>query len=509
MNNNGGSFEANAQPVLEAQALQPENPSRWERMQDWFHDRKETIQRVAATAALAGGLAGGAYVISQHETPDFKEVNITEIGRNAIDAGEAIAPFIIGLAAADVASMSLSLTGRKNLRLAWEGISPNSGNYYKTLVAGSLLPIIGITALSNALLIEDGLRSGPSQNIETMARGIRTSAGPLGEGAKVVWGLQPGTKHFMNESSISTDAIEKIEAAVAANQSGDVKVIEPFDIKLTTIPTEHNDRQAGLIIYSDGVAGMPSAISPEVKLGATCDVIDAKCLLKPGELVVDDNEGLSIGDTVKIQGHDFNVVGFSKESQSLINRLVAYTALPEKKPENYFGFAAMANSQQDVEQMIHDLRLTDKINVESTAELIEFNKEFWSQNGTPLIMLMVGDILIFAGATFISTRRYEQERNKSLIAGMEAIGMSKRQFAQQQRARATILTAKGVLPAAVAAAASEQFINSVLTGFHSELTPSMLAVSTATILAVQLGAPLTSKLPFGKKETIAHKMKQD
>jgi hypothetical protein len=448
----------------------------------------------------AGALTTSGYVISHAEAPDFKSVNITQIGGDFIDYGEETAPVLLGAA---VLQLLLVAGGsfKGNLRFAWEGLETQNPNPYRKAVRGAVLPAVAITALSTAFMINDGLRTGPDHNIEAMVASIESAAGSKAAGKEVVLGLSPGTYHFMDESRVPADVIKKITVAEAQDLDPEVSDIVPFKADLTSISTPYNRRQASLVLSSANINRHPSPITPEVKPGAICELEGDHCVLKPNELIVDDNEGLAVGDTTMIHGQEFKVVALSKEAQSIINRLIVYSGM-ETGNENYFGFAALANSESDVEDLIYKLGLQDQLSAESAEEFIKYNREFWQQNVTPLIILMVGDILLFAGATFLAARRYEQERNKSLMASMRAMGMSKRQLAEQQAARCTLLTAKGVLPAYLAATLSQEGINSILAGFHAELKPEMLALSSASILAVQLAATAGSLASFNKKPLI-------
>jgi hypothetical protein len=165
------------------------SPSFWHRYTEKAKSKKALV---GASIMAAGALTTSGYVISHAEAPDFKSVNITQIGGDFIDYGEETAPVLLGAA---VLQLLLVAGGsfKGNLRFAWEGLETQNPNPYRKAVRGAVLPAVAITALSTAFMINDGLRTGPDHNIEAMVASIESAAGSKAAGKEVVLGLSPGT----------------------------------------------------------------------------------------------------------------------------------------------------------------------------------------------------------------------------------------------------------------------------------------------------------------------------
>lgn len=413
---------------------------------------------------------------------DPKEHDITEIGRGFIDFAELTSPLLVTGAAAHVASLATSRDRKTQLNLAWRGLSgSDSMSFKKAVVAGSLLPALGIGALSTALMIEDGIHEGANRNINSINDSVMSNSPQ----AQVTWFLQSGTHHFMNDSEISQDTFDTIQSEVEDRADGG-SVVVAFQRDLVTLPTIYSDNQASMIISVDA-NGPGIEVLPQVQVeSATCDVVNGTCRLDSNEIIVDEGEGFEVGDSIKIRNQDYTVVAHPENKQSLVNRLIAYTGGDASvTSEDYYGFVSVSAAPDSVAGLVEELDRDKSIEALTTDEFLSANEDFWAHNGTPLLILLIGDIAIFGGATFASTKRFEQERNAAVTATLQAIGMTKMQLAEQELARNTITTMKGVIPGAIGALATTKFISSALPGFEGKLTPGMIFGSTGLILAVQ------------------------
>lgn len=452
--------------------------------------------------ALSGGIMVGGILganhIAENGLPDPKNVDITEVGRTFIDVAEEVSPYLLGLAGIQVASMALNRGGRRNLKMAYRGVGV-SRTPYKTLMSGMLLPSIGVATLGTALMIEDGIHRGAGENISSMTKSLE-EAHP---GKEVVWTLQKGTNHFMNDSDLPPQIFQDISATEQVTNGSFMTA--PFYRDLVTIPTPYSENQAGMIISVSGA----SPILPEVKDGAICEMVPEEkiCDLKGDEIILDEGEGFNVGDNVEIRGHDFTVVGFPEEDQSLVNRLIAFTGVSEEMTnKDHYGYASLVENKEDAVKLMQDLGLNEEVDVLDTKEFLEANEDFWSHNGTPLLILLIGDIAVFAGVTFTSMKKFEQERDGPVLATLRAIGASKGQVAQQQYARNSIQISKGIVPGAAAAGVSTAAINSMLPGFAGTVTPKMIFASAGISLAVQ-AASVTKNVLSGRKVGLADQMK--
>ena len=460
---------------------------------------KRNWRKLAFGGALGLAVAGGAYV-TENGVPDLKNVDITEVGRTLIDATEEAAPYLLGAAGLQIASMAFTRGGKQKLNMAYLGLGRYPEKRHQRLMAGALLPTIGVTCLSTALMIEDGIHTGANKNISSMVTSLEEEY----PGKEIAWTLQSGSNHFMNDSDISPEVVQNISATEQVTNG--TFLTAPFYRDLVTIPTPYSENQAGMIISVSGA----SPILPEVKDGTICEqpTEPNQCDLKANEIILDADEGFEIGDSVEIRGHDFTVVGFPEEDQSLVNRLIAFTGVSEETigDKDPYGFASLVENKEDALKMIEDLGLQDQVDILSTEQFLENNENFWSHNGTPLLILLIGDIAIFAGVTFSSMKKFEQERDRPVLATLRAIGTSSGQIAQQQYARTTIQTAKGVIPGFAAAEVSTLAINQLLPGFSGDVTPKMVMASTALALGVQM-ASATKGVLAGRRTGLAEQMK--
>ena len=451
--------------------------------------------------AFAGGLGvatAAGLQMADHDLSSMKSVDITEAGRGFIDVAETAAPILLGAAALQIGAMTLTRPGRKNLEMSALGLHSNERNIYKTLIGGMLLPTIGIGALSTALMIEDGIHRGADKNISSITSSLKAEH----PNKQVTWILQKGSNHFMNDSDISPGVYNDVKQQIS-DQGQSTMNVSPFYRDLVTLPTKYSDNQASMIISVSGA----SPILPEVKDGAICDIQGQRCNLKEDEIIVDEGEGFNIGDSVQIRGHQFRVVAYPREDQSLVNRLIAYTGVSDAMTDkSHYGLASLVDSKEDTVRLIEDMHLEDQLDVLSTEEFMDLNNDFWSHNGTPLLILLIGDIAIFAGVTFSAMKKFEQERDRPVLATLRAVGASSSQIAHQQYARTTIQTSKGILPGAAIAGLTAVAINNLLPGFSGEITPSMIAASSGLALAVQMGSTTRSVLS-GRKNSLAQEMK--
>ena len=463
---------------------------------------------VAVAGSMATATAFGAthsQAVLDIDYSLLKEIDISTIGRTFIDAAEAVSPVALGGAGLGLAAMTRNRPGRTNLQLAWRGLAPNKHNAAKRLVAGAMLPALGIGAISNALMIESAIHKGANPNIISTDRDV-TAQYP---GKQLIWNMEAGTHHFMDDSQLSHTTFGRVEQAIESGDYPGVVAAQPFYRDLVTIPTKFSGNQAGMVFSVPAAGDKPSPMLPTVKAGAECKVVDERCALKPNEIIIDEGEGFKVGDTVKIRDHEFTVVAFPKEDQSLVNRLIAYTGVDEaeNQDKNYFGFASVVDSKEAATKMIADLGLTDQLDQETTPEFLEANDDFWYHNGTTLLFLLIADITLFGGATFATMSKNEQERNTSVIATMRAFGTTDRQLVIQQQARAAIMTGKGIIPGAGGAVAATAVINKALVGFHGETSPKMIAGAAGIILLTKAGATAKNMRSM-RNESIVENMKQ-
>jgi hypothetical protein len=510
----------------------------------------ETTKAVALTAsiAVAGGIAVRGALEADYELPSMKSTPLAAIGEAVHSAAEYAGPGLLAASAVAVGAFVATSSGRSLWKLAQRGVAstheksgrtkpadldalvllksksfpgvasvekpkiekpkrasrPSGRGGLRKAMAGALVPAAGITALSVAFMIQDEVGSGPNRAVTTVVQGAtaRAAEDPAHNTIMINW--QSGTKHFMESSVIPANDITRTARAVQAGQVPGVKDILPFKADLTEIPTRDNKHQAGLVLGVMSEAGRPSSLVPEVRPGAICTMAENKCILGENQAVVDAGEGLKVGDHVEIRGQDVTVVGLAKTPQSLMNRLVMFKGISEEDLRTgYSGFATVAHSQEDAEAMLDQLKL-EGVEAETTQELLDQNRDFWERNGTPLIMLMVGDTLMLAGFSFAAIRRGEKERSKPHIAALRAMGASCGQIAGLQHGQIALQTAKAIVPAAITSEVLTMAINSLMTGFHGQMNATTIGASAGIVLLTQVAAGL--RIP--RKDGLSDYMRQ-
>lgn len=501
--------ETRLEPALDqSPELTPPELSRWERFANWTSERKYGLGIGIAASAVAVGAVAAEHVAGPQ---DWKALDIASVGEFIIShGGGAAGTVLLGLGATETAyrwaTKGGSPANKANFELgdrgvAQPGIQKDKSELRKSwdkIRRGVALPALGILALSSAFMINQGINEGPQQSISAMADGAAKAAGTTTD--NIFWAFQPGTNHFMDRSDISPETIAEIQRYATSSVPSDMQALA-FKADLTTVPTQHSSSQAGLVMRTENIDGEhPSPLTPKVKEGALCKVVDERCVLDAGELIVDAKEGLSIGQSVEIQGSPYKVVAFSQESQSLLDRLVVYTGMSEAdRQKDYFGLAIEANSKADIEKMIKDLHLEQQLSAETTDELLEYTKDFWEHNGTPLVALLVLDTMLLGTASLAAYKQSKYEENRNHYGLLRSLGMGKRELRRQMRIDSTLTTAKAIVPAYAGAAAIEIFLNSSLPGFHTELNPLMVGGAAGLLLASQVAAGMWEVRKFCKE----------
>lgn len=465
---------------------------------------KESVMSVGSVATIfAGGcVVTGGLLESGPEGFDLKATPLAAIGDAIQTAAEYAGPGILVASAAGVAAFLATASGRSLWPLAVRGLAQDEGrssigngplsrvsygwhnSRLRDAVKGTGVTVAAAVALSTAFMIQGEVAEGPNRSVETIIDGAQEAA-PAGSTISFNW--QTGTRHFMESSTIEATDVAKTVAALRDSRVPGVMSVIPFKADLAEVPTRDNPRQAGLVVSVKPEDGKPSSITPEVRPGATCKVIEDKCLLEANQAVVDPKEGLRLGDVTNIRGQQVEIVGFTKTPQSLMNRLVVFKGMSEEDTKHgYSGFVTVANSHEDAQNMLRQLDLSKEIYAQTPDELLGANREFWSQNGTPPVMLLVSTGLILAGSAFAALANLQRRRTWPQVATLRAIGATRLQVAGIQHSNIALTAAKAMIPAAVVAETAQVGINSIMTGFNGNVDFGELGGAAGLIYVVQL-----------------------
>lgn len=364
--------------------------------------------------------------------------------------------------------------GRKRFELAKRGLSENGGRL--NLVRHLVLPLVGVTVLTVSFAIEEEVREGPSRAIQALS----------GEGAQATWILQPGTGHLMNDSRIPADDTERIIQWLSDDGISAV----PFKATLASLDADGR-LLTGFVFAVDDEAGLSPVPAP----GSRCESNDGlPCVIGSGRgLVVDSGNGLELGDEVIIRGETFEVIAHAVEPRSLINRLVVYVSpagFDLIEPAGTFYGVLARGDLRDVRSVL-ERGSFDNAEALSTKQVREANEDFWAGNGTPLLLLLIGMISVFAAVATYLGQRAEQEQNRLVLGTLWAIGLTRWQMVEVQLLRSLLAIGMAIPIGWLAANVLLGISNRSIIGFSADAQIGHLVASTALLCVGALVAAVS------------------
>lgn len=403
-------------------------------------------------------------------------MDLTQLARSVVDGLRLVGTPVSLAAVLVLAGMALTPRSRRRLMLAGRGFQARSGPSWRLWTAGILLPMLGITALAAAFAIESEIRDGQTR----LAQGVEALV-PPGAG-QPFWVLAPGTDHFMDTSRVPLGRFGG--AAPGAARSTSVLAV-PFRLDLAVVTRQSGERITGLVL-GPGEAG--DALSPPVAGPNDCQHQERRCLLKPGEVVVDREDGYALGESTTIRGEPYRVVGFFDRPMSLLNRTVVYAnTTTAGYPQDPFGYVAFAPDRATVEAAAGP-----DVQVLSAAEVRAYNAQFWSGNATPILMLLILLIAAFGGAAIFSAQRAEHLAVRPVFRTVRAIGLTRSEAGQIDLAHGLLRVAIPIVPALVLARLAIAALNWAVLGFHARVDLLTLAAAVGVVIAASTFAGLIS-----------------
>ena len=397
------------------------------------------------------------------------KVDLTELSRNVIDVLAWVGPWLTGLTLAGFALMAVNKRSRARLLLAGRGYQHKGGPRWRLWIAGTLIPLVGLTALATAFAIEAEIRNGPNR----MAAGLESLVPPT-EGERF-WVLEAGTDHFMNESVVGDGVFDHPgEASLAA-----------FTLDLASIQADGNDRVTGLVL-GPGRAG--PLVSPRISGDSECERAADRCELRPGELVADPDDGYQLGQSLHIRGETYRVVAYFDRPMSLLNRSVVYAIPPRGSAQAAFGFVVDAPNRQVVEAAVAGQGLQ----VLSTDELRERNSDFWAGNGTPILMLLILMIAVFGGSAIFAGQRAEHAAVRPVFRTVRSVGLTSIEAAQVDLARGLLRVLIPAPLAVVVSCLAIGLLNHVILGFHASVEAGTVTAALGVVILASVCASTTS-----------------
>jgi hypothetical protein len=134
------------------------------------------------------------------------------------------------------------------------------------------------------------------------------------------------------------------------------------------------------------------------------------------------------------------------------------------------------------------------VQVLSSQQLEQRNSGFWAGNGTPILMMLITVITVFAGAAIFGSQRAEHAAVRPTFRTLRSVGLTSTQAAQIDVARGLLRLGIALLPALALSFASIQALNSTTLGFHASLNVTVVLAATGVVVVATVCAGLLSWL---------------
>lgn len=399
-------------------------------------------------------------------------IDITSWSRAVVDGIAATAPWLVLAGVLFLFSLAVNARGRTRLRLARRGYRGIRGRW-RQRTAGTLLPFICIAALVASFAIENEIRNGPNRMLDVLV-----CAAPGSEAGKF-WILESGTDHFMNTSTLPA-GVQRDLAGIGA---------VPFWAELATISRPASgEAVTGLILGGADEVGRIQ--SPRVESGSRCELLDGRCQLKIGEVVVDRSDGYQLGEVLTVRDEQLVVVGFFEQPTSLLNRSVVFANSAAFTNDAPFGLVAVGADLPDLRTHLEG----SGVQIVTTDELRSANSRFWAGNGTPILMMLILLIAGLGASSIYATRRAEHEATRHVTATVRSIGLRSGEAFEIDLARGLFAVFVPALPAVLVGAVLVGFLNSAVLGFHAAVDLRTGLAAIGTVVAATCVATATSYL---------------
>lgn len=188
----------------------------------------------------------------------------------------------------------------------------------------------------------------------------------------------------------------------------------------------------------NGGSAMELSVPDEIFERAVSTEVDQDCSTVP--VIVDQGLGAQVGDSVDINGTLAEVVrtesNIAQQNRNIV--LLSDTDMKECLRENtdkaYFGAVISGSSIEAMNELMKDENF-DGMSVITKKQFFENNKDFWSANGTPIILILMGSIAVLGGIAGAKQRSSALRRNAREIGMLNANGVSMDDIAAIERRR--------------------------------------------------------------------------
>lgn len=401
-------------------------------------------------------------------------MTLTNVARLLIGAVRNGGPVLVAFALVALAVDLTSRAGRTRLLLAHFGLSEAQPSGLRRIVAGTLVPALGVAALCVSLSLEQEVREGPNRMIDSLAQGHLSDT---------AWVLQRGTNHFMNDSRLPSSLATAAQSDPAAY---------PLWEQLATVASAERS-ETGLVLGIADKAG-PSPLSPTVNPAtATCRLVQNRCELSSGQAVAD-RAVFRVGARVLVRDRQITVVANTSQPYSLINRAVIFlnasdfTRTDGSQEDPYAVVLSGPDAGQRATRLVNSVGLNSSVQVVAGDTLKAENATFWAGNGTPLLLLVICLSGAFCGVALYAARRATHRREHVPLGTLQALGLCVVDVCRIDLLRTTLAILVATILGAPVAYLLLGVVNAGMLGFHAEVTPMfLLSASGLLIFASVLG----------------------
>jgi hypothetical protein len=403
-------------------------------------------------------------------------MSITDIARVLIGGVRLLGPFLVLLAVLALLAEAASRPGRARLRLAHLGLSEARPSRIRRILVGTLVPTLGVVALSVSLSLEQEVREGPNRMVDR----LQAHAGAY----QPAWILQRGSSHFMNDSRLPGSVLQ----AAVADRSGAAHALWE---QLVTVKAEGKSADTGLLlgIPSDD---LNSPFSPDVQARtARCTVTAGTCRLGAGEAIADASV-YPVGTRLRVRDSDLLVIANTATPYSLINRTVVFTdrsafsRADGTLDDPYAVVVGGPEATAHARAIVASTSRGDTVEVDSGASIKRANATFWAGNGTPLLLLVICLSGAFCGVALYAARRALQERERMSMGTLQALGLRVSQVCRIDLLRALLGTAVAAVLSVPLTIVLIKVVDAGMLGFHATLTPLLVLAAAGLLIFANL-----------------------
>ena len=350
---------------------------------------------------------------------------------------------------------------------------------------GTGIAVLSIVLTGGVSGLEHEISTGPLRPIDAVASVVSPGA------SDYTLILQDKNNTFMDDSVIDSNQIDSLAKTGAQD---DINVI-PFNKRLMNI----NQKSALEVSLPDKV--FTSLTDAEVD--DSCDNVPA---------IVDDTVGAKVGETIDINGTTAQVVSV-KEGIAQMNRSIAILSDTDMKncleggtDTSYFGAFVTGADTERTKQLLDSANMNN-LDVVTDHYFTGKNVDFWRNNGTPIILLLMGSIALLGGRASANERKDALQRNVKEIGIMQATGVDIDDIRSIENRRALDETFRATLIAAPMIPIAAAAFNAAESGLRIGAGPREIAIGSMITLGSKMIASRRAVKSFEKNMDLSQAVK--